>query len=189
MTYTTIYSVPKEGEIKNEAELGNSHGSAPVIWGMLCEEWLGDKHYHVTQTSCPKLWALSDDERLPMYQRIALATTYDKVVVRLENLPKVIWAMRKFHEEFMKRRPDSWTHLLEQADILQRIFDEGTAYGVCWTQTSVCADSWYAYDTCECCGQNLEEQRMFDLSKDDNYGAWLLFNIPGLKDFELEGEK
>ena len=69
---------------------------------------------------------------------------------------------------------------------MQRIFYEGTAFAVFWNQTSVCHGTWFAYDTCECCGQDLEEQRMFDLSKDDNFGAWLLFNIKGLKNFELE---
>jgi len=190
MTYTTIYSVPKEGELKMEAELGTAHWSAPAVWTMVCEEWLDDKDYHFLQTDCSKLWALSDDERLPFWQRIVLATTYDNVIVKLENLPKVIWVMREFYVEFKKRYPEHGCHLPEQADVLQRIFDEGTAFGVCWTQTSVCADSWEVCEKCECCGQYLEdgEIRLFDLSKDDDYGAWLLFNIEGLKDFELEGK-
>ncbi|MHA1137994.1 MAG: hypothetical protein ACTSSE_16055 [Candidatus Thorarchaeota archaeon] len=187
MSYMTLYSVPKEGELKEEKEFHNAHLGAHVIWMMLCDKYIDDEYY-LQQSHTPKLWKLSKDERLPVWERIVLMTTYDKVIVKLENLPKVIWAMNKFYEEYKTRYPDKGCHLPEHAKELQRIFDEGTAFGVCWNQTSVCDGVWYVYDTCECCGQDLVESRLFDMSKekDSTYGAWLLFEVGDIEDFEID---
>lgn len=86
-----------------------------------------------------EIWDLYNKENVPEKDKIVLATTFDKCLVHKEDLPKVIDAFRKFGAE---------TSLNEQADILQRAFDDPDIIAVGWNQTSVNADTWcdYGYD-------------------------------------------
>ena len=63
-------------------------------------------------------------------------------------------------------------HYPEQAEALRRLARDADCVAACWDQTSVADDGWIRYDTCPTCGQNEEEYRMFDLSRDS--GHWFM---------------
>lgn len=63
------------------AEFRNGWGSAPVVWGYLCEKYLGGTRTSWgINTPLEKLWALSADERVPRCLRLTLGFTYDWAV-------------------------------------------------------------------------------------------------------------
>lgn len=81
-----------------------------------------------------EIWNLADSEAVPLPERIVLSTTFDHMVVRIEEIDQVIKAFRSFGGE---------TSLGEQADILERIKREGVYIAVAWNQTSVCSSPWF----------------------------------------------
>lgn len=80
-----------------------------------------------------EVWGLADNTDVPEHERIALFTTFDKCLVKKEDLPTVIAAFRKFEAE---------TSLPEQADILETLFQNEDCIAVGWNQTSVNGDTW-----------------------------------------------
>lgn len=78
-----------------------------------------------------------DDKRVPMNERIVMATTLDRCLVRNDEIPKVIEAFRSFEGE---------TTLEEQADILQDIYDSGDYTAVGWHQNSISCEMWNEYN-------------------------------------------
>lgn len=80
-----------------------------------------------------EIWALADDPKVPENERIVLHTTFDRALVRKENIQKVIEAFMNFGGE---------TSLPEQADILKKMIDDPVIIAVGWNQTSVSADNW-----------------------------------------------
>lgn len=80
-----------------------------------------------------EIWALADDVIIPEHERIVLHTTFDRCLVKKEDLPRVIESFRSFGGE---------TNLPEQANILERIMADPEIVAVGWNQTSVNADTW-----------------------------------------------
>lgn len=80
-----------------------------------------------------EIWELQHNKDVPVHERICLYTTFDDILVKRENVPKVIDAFRKFGGE---------TSLPEQADILQEMLKDSDIIAVGWNQTSVNSDSW-----------------------------------------------
>lgn len=86
-----------------------------------------------------EIWDLADDKRLSEHERIALFTTFDKILVKKENIPNVIEAFRNFGGE---------TSLPEQVDELEKLIKDDNCIAIGWNQTSVNSDTWenYSYD-------------------------------------------
>lgn len=80
-----------------------------------------------------EIWDLVDDLNIPDYERIVLYTTFDKCLVRKENLATVVAAFRQF---------DGDTSLKEQADILEKAAGDPNIIAIGWNQTSVNGDTW-----------------------------------------------
>ena len=76
---------------------------------------------------------LANSNTVSETDKICLYTTFDKCLVRKENIPKVIKAFREFNGE---------TSLKEQADVLEQLYENENCIAVGWNQTSVNADSW-----------------------------------------------
>lgn len=85
------------------------------------------------------IWDLAYNEKVSITDRIVLMTTFDKILVKKEDLPKVIEAFNNFEGE---------TSLKEQAVILQEMLTDENCIAVGWNQTSVNSDTWlsYSYD-------------------------------------------
>ena len=110
--------------------------------GMSDEDMIRHIGYRPTRCSAPfkpqkdpmqDIWELQHNKDIPLHERICLYTTFDKALVKRENIPAVIEAFRNFVGE---------TSLPEQADVLEKMLRDPDVIAVGWNQTSVNADSW-----------------------------------------------
>jgi hypothetical protein len=161
MSTTEIYSFDKEGNASFYDDVHNAWRGAMAVWKIVEERHLTpylpkfpfpsqfSKPSRTTaisdETAMNEIWGLWDNPNVPENDRIVLGTTFDKVLVKKEDIPKVIEAFRSFGGE---------TSLPEQADILQALFEDDDCIAVGWNQTSVNGDTWSNYryneETGEC---------------------------------------
>lgn len=81
-----------------------------------------------------EVWDLIKDDRITEYEKICMKSTFDNVLVKKENLPKLIEAFRNFEGQ---------SSLPEQADlILEELKIDDTFLAIGWNQTSVNGDNW-----------------------------------------------
>lgn len=169
MSYATIYKVPESGGIENYREFPNAIRGAVLLWTYLSRRYLDlDGMPLFGGEDTKRLWALATDERLSEDERIALQTTFDGVMVRRDDFERVAAAF-----DVVGPMMDDAGHLPAWAATLREMWLDPDCFAACWNQTSVCADTWWRYDTCPTCGQDLEDSRMYDISKDS--GHWFLF--------------
>ena len=113
-----------------------------------------------------QIWDLFENESISMDDRIVLGTTLDRVLVRRNEIGKVIHAFRNFQ---------GITNLKEQTDILSKLMQDESISAVGWNQTSVNADTWM---TAGGLSDNDEGRLPYNYQKQDDH--WWLFD-------ELEG--
>ncbi len=112
-----------------------------------------------------EIWDLADSEKVCVTDKIVLFTTFDKVLVKKEDLSRVIEAFNAFEGE---------TSLKEQAAVLQKMLGNENCIAVGWNQTSVSADTWgnYNYD------DETDERLPYNcLTQDEHY--WLFDELEG----------
>lgn len=80
-----------------------------------------------------EIWDLADNEELSLNEKIVLYTTFDSVLVKKENMSRVIEAFNKF---------EGVTSLKEQAAVLAEMFEDENCIAVGWNQTSVNSKTW-----------------------------------------------
>lgn len=163
MSNTEIYGFDKEGNAYFEDEIRNAWRGGMAVWSFLEEKYLppfvpnyarqigiktpeefekrfGHKPYRTTtlmeDAGIREIWNLEHDENVTETDRICLATTFDYVLVKKENIPLVVEAFRAF---------EGTTSLKEQADVLERMYDDEDCIAVGWNQTSVNGDTWSNY--------------------------------------------
>jgi hypothetical protein len=163
MSYTEVFSFDKNGDATGYSDIRNSWRGAPAIWRYLEEKhpppyrpsyvpsYISDDdletycHFKPTRSSSMKvedmkeIWELAENEKIPLHERIVLYTTFDKCLVKKEDLQKVIDAFNQFEAE---------TSLKEQAEVLTKLLNDNDCIAVGWNQTSVNGDTWacYGYD-------------------------------------------
>lgn len=164
MSYTEIYSFDKKGNASQAAEIRNAFRGAMAVWKRLeekhlppyrpsyvpafipddrVEEFLRYKPSRCTAMmddgAMKEIWNLADNRDVPENERIILFTTFDKCLVKKEDLPAVISAFRSF---------DAETSLPEQAGVLEQLLQDEDCIAVGWNQTSVNGDTWanFEYD-------------------------------------------
>lgn len=170
MSYTTIYKVPEKGEIENYAEFKNSHRGAFNVWTEMARRYLGMEMLPMFRDGGMRpIWDLARNPEIPENDRIVMMSTFDRVMVKREDLPRLIEAFRDFGSRF---EPGS---LLEQAKALEKLVSDSTCYAVCWNQTSVNSDHWQIGEG----DPEVEDDyklRMYDISKDTDH--WFMFDQP-----------
>lgn len=134
MSCTEMYKVTTNGDVEEYAEFGNAFLGAFNVWREMSKHYLGFESLHDQATE--SVWGLWKSHEVPMNDRIVMASTFDRVMVRRESLPRLIEAIRDFSTRF------SAGHLLQQADTLERLAQDDTCYAVCWNQTSVNSNPW-----------------------------------------------
>jgi len=186
MSCTEIYGFDKEGTAYLAAEIQNSWRGGMAIWRILEEKYLPlyrplstPAHipneqiesylgYKPSRCRClendiamKEIWNLVDSDNVSFTDKIVLATTLDKVIIRKDELPMVIKAFNDFEGE---------TSLKEQAEILDKMYKDDKCTAVGWNQTSVNSDTWdcYGYD------EELDESIPYNLNKNDKH--WFLFD-------------
>lgn len=105
------------------------------------EEFLGHETSRLFAPSDPDamkdVWQIFGNESVPITDRIVLGTTLDNVLVRRENIQKVIEAFESFDKEH-----EGMTNLKEQAVGLRAFYRDEDITAVGWNQTSVSCDDW-----------------------------------------------
>lgn len=188
MSCTEIYGFDQNGDAYFYDEVKKSFRGAMAIWARLEEKYLPPyvpefarsrgietaedferKHGYkpsrciaiLERDAMKEIWDLATSEKIPETDKICLHTTFDKCLVKKEDIPKIITAFQEF---------DGETSLREQAAILERMYADENCIAVGWNQTSVCADTWAnigEYDEEECripynCIRGQEHYWLFD---------------------------
>jgi len=164
MSYTTIFKVPKEGEVETYAEFNNARRGAFNVWAVMAKEYLNIEPLPVFDDdknwNC--IWGLSDSDEVLYSDRIVMEATFDKVMVKRENLLTLAKAMDDFCTRY---EPGS---LPEQVQTLRELFKDEDCFAVCWQQTSVtCA--WEEESDEELDEYGDEISRNYDVSKDTKH--------------------
>lgn len=162
MSYTEIFCFNKDGICCDEYAVKNAWLGAMAVWRILEEKYLPPYrpryvpdgmsmqefemrfgYYKPSRLSITaasekenpanEIWKLFDDANVNPNDRIVLGTTLDRVLVRRDEIEKVIHAFMAFGGE---------TTLKQQADILSKIIQDENISAVGWNQTSVNADTW-----------------------------------------------
>lgn len=168
MSYVTIHKMPESGAIEEYVEIHNSWLGAMYIWESMYLRYISlgvydmaQVHINMMNRDMQKVWDLAKNEQIPLAFRIVLITTFDKVIVRRSDLPRVISAFSDFLMAF-----NGDNNLVEQMNALRELSKDETCYAVCWTQTSVADDIWRVYEV-----EN-DDSRWYDVSRDT--GHWFL---------------
>jgi len=168
MSYTTLFKVPKSGEIEDYAEFKNAFRGAFNVWSEMAKAFLCMEDLPMSRDGGMKqVWDLAQSENVPLNDRIVMASTFDRVMVKREHLFLVAAAM----DDFANRYDPG--HLPEQAKKLRELAKDESCFAVCWRQTSVTADMWME-QTGEIDEYGDIGYRMYDVSKDNNH--WFLFD-------------
>jgi hypothetical protein len=149
MSYTEIFGF-KNGKVAVQEEIKNSFRGAMAVWTILDKTYLPPYYAKwdptkpmsrasamFDQDAMKEVWGLANDKKVPIDERLVMASTFDKVLVKHENLPKLIEAFRNFDEAYPEQ-----SSIGEQADILQALYDDEEIDAVGWNQTSVNGDHW-----------------------------------------------
>lgn len=143
MSYTTLYSFRQNGEISEYAEYKNAWHGAMLVWNSMAERY-NTPFSLMDEKSMQALWGLAGDSKVPLYDRITLATTFDRYVVHAADFKQLRDALR----ETAKWLP-SHCHINKQSDDIEKIMELNLkcsdpnlrVIAVGWNATSV-VDTW-----------------------------------------------
>lgn len=161
MSYTEIYGFDKKGNAYLAAQIPNAWRGMVAILNTLEKRYLPKyrapwipndipdevieqrPYYQVTrvqsfivngdQKGIQEVWNLIYDDRLKDCEKIALASTFDGVIIKKKNFQRLITAFREFEGE---------TSLKEQADIIEKMLHDRNCIAVGFNQSSINTDSW-----------------------------------------------
>lgn len=101
MSYSTILKLAPGKPPEDLLELRNSHGSAPVVWNVMCQKYLGAKEFtYGLYDSLDKLWPKYKDLSIPEHHRAVLMMTYDLAYVEKKNFQRAARDIRQFLKDF-----------------------------------------------------------------------------------------
>ncbi len=134
MSYTEIYGVYTNGDVKKIGEVRNAFRGAMSVWEHLEYKYLKTKSSSYTDIKNP-LWSLYKRDDLSLSEKIVLLSTYDRAIVYKKDLDMLYDAYDKF---------EATTSLKEQSDVIKEYLPlDDDVIGVCWNQTSVNTDTWF----------------------------------------------
>lgn len=183
MSRTEIYAVVEDGNIEFEAEISNSYRGAMHVWTALAVKYglvkPGEEGYLLIRPGLmDQVWKLRDDERLSWWERVVLLSTFDKVVILRDDLPRAIEAFRAWagaNVIINTNGAQEASSIGAQGLTFKRMLERGFR-GACFNQTSVCANPWWVYDN----SGDEEEGRPFNIDRDTEW--WSLFDeYPSLR--------
>lgn len=183
MSYTTLFGVPKSGEIEILEEYSNSHGSAPAIWLEIYEKYLKAnakteyEGYH-SEGVLTQMFDSEFNKKLESHELSCLLLTGDNCMVKRENVKELCESLLKMWVQSKERNPQNVNHLKKISEDLQSLSEQHTYVAFCFNWTSVCDDMWQNKDRhecdCEFCTKEDDSHWLWDISK--NKGHWFLFD-------------
>jgi len=171
MSVMTMYKVPEKGEVEEVKTFRNSTIFGMVIWVEMCERYFHDRSWY-THGESGALWKLAKDPRVSETDRIVLATTFDRVMVKKENFPRLIEAMKKWADV-----NDGYNHIGGVIECLEELQQDNSCHAVCWWLTSSSDNPWKVRDYDE--EDEYDDPHYYDISKADtkeNCYHWFLFD-------------
>jgi len=144
MSSTEIYKFKKNGDAEFIGETKNAHRGAMSVWSHLEKKYLPPvmkfgkaiprRFLFLEKESVNDIWALHKTDTISETEKICLLSTFDNAIAQKDGLRDLIKAFREF---------DGETSLKEQADIIEKEFDEDNdLLAIGWNQTSVNDDTW-----------------------------------------------
>ena len=133
MSTTEIKFLKHPEGVIDVVEFRNSHGSAPVVWDLIAQKYLGLQPFHYSFHT-EKLWPLWKDLTIPEHHRAVLAMTYDDTVIIKTDFKRAAEDIRKFLEDFPVN-PEYVNHWPAILEIFEGIPD-CDAIGFYWTSVS-----------------------------------------------------
>lgn len=172
MSYTTLHLV-KHGGLEDFQEYKNSHGGAMFVWNALANKYLKESAFKFMFGDSAPLWAIAYDSKVSKTDRIVMATTFDRAMVRAENLLD----LADRFDEFCKTYPagNMACSLSQQSADFRKIAEDKEVLGVCWTQTSVAGDVWQVNE------EDGESMRSYDIDRDSGH-FFVYDNVKVMKD-------
>jgi len=168
MSYTEMFAVVKNGDVVSIGDVHNAFRGAMFIWHKLAEKYFPGNNLMIDLgQEGSDFWKLINKD-IPVHEKIVFGSTFDKVMVKSENIQRLIDAM----DQFIKENPDGG-NLDEQIRLLKSVIEDDDLIAVCWNQTSVCGSPWRRYIECEHCGNETDDLRSYNIHKDS--GHWFLF--------------
>ena len=140
MSYVEIFKFDKNGNPQSIAKIKNSWRGAMAVWNILGKKYCGHSASPFDLSAMKRIWNLADDEHVPMDERIVLCTTFDKCLIRKNDIPRVVSAFRIFEGE---------ASLKEQADVLEELITDNNCIAVGWHQNSTSCEQWFSYNCLE----------------------------------------
>ncbi len=154
MSCTEIYGFDVDGNAYHYKDVPHAQCGALAVWRFLEKTYLPQFYTeleHIPMSRCFymdsdhmwEIWDLITYPEVSGTDKICLECTFDKTLVRKEDLPKVIEAFRDFKGE---------TSLKEQANILEELYNSNNCIAVGWNQVSTNSNNWGTYDYIETAG-------------------------------------
>ena len=144
-----MYTVNNRGVCHGAHEYGNSWGGAAFVWTALAEKYWplqpGQQSWQRPVgmgADMKPLWALRLNPDVPVHERVVLISTFDRVIVKREDLLWTADCFDKFKAEF-HTNPEIACSLGSQANDMRAFATDKKVYAVCWQQTSVAEDQWW----------------------------------------------
>ncbi|RPJ40055.1 MAG: hypothetical protein EHM35_00165 [Planctomycetaceae bacterium] len=164
MSRTTIYLVPKSGPVRVFREFSNAFRGAWLVWDSMAKRYLGlDAVEYMIADNLQPVWDLWKDRAVPEAHRIVMASTFDAVMVKRENLERLAAAFDQYAMDFADPG-----HIPAEAAAVRELAGMDECFAVCWQQTSVSADVWRVWMP------EVEDSRPYDVSIDNEH--WFLFD-------------
>lgn len=181
MSYATMFEVPDSGELRSVYQYGNSWLGAMRWWRTLGEHYEpgpGAKDLHVPdfdfmrdcvmpldEEPMTRIWKLAAHPEILAHHRAVLKVTFDRCIVRAEDISRLSGDLLKFVAEFGTEGTGHATVIAR--DLVQvRSLEKKEFVGVCFNWTSV-TDAWTVY------GEAEDDSRLYDVSRDS--GHWFLY--------------
>ena len=170
MSYTKIYAFPEIGECYAAADVHNAHRGAWEVWNIIAQEYCGLEQFPMfNDADGDAVWAMWKSPDMHPADRIVLLTTFDHHIVMRRNLEMVVDAFERFNERYPGR-----TTIGEQAlqirELAAQLSNQEMA-AVGWNQTSVCSGVWEVVNELGYVGDEDDDFRNFDLSRDMPWDA------------------
>lgn len=171
MSYASMYAVNADGAASETATFGNSFRGFWLIWETLSQRYLG-RPQGFDPESMRLVWALAKREDVRWEDRVVMAMTFDRVLIKRENCPELVRCLRDYAV-----RADDPGHTFAFADEIKALLEsDPSVQAVGWNGTSVSESYWstkYREGENED-GTSWEREEPFDLATDE--GHWFLFD-------------
>ena len=153
MSTSDLYTVFKT-KSRHIAEYSNGHGTAPAIWGYLCNKYLHMERHSWISGVQKDLWNLADNPDVPKELRIVHAFTFDRAICPIDKIDELADACDKVYTLTHEDCPNNVNHWQAVANSLRNVKKDKRALGIGLSCTSI-SDPW--------CDWNGKQYKVWDI--------------------------